>query len=42
MDKEGSEVRGIGHVVVCNEPELVTLEQLLFELKPNAEFRRVN
>jgi len=42
LDKEGSKVRGIGHVVVCNEPELVTLEQLLFELKPNAEFRRVN
>lgn len=42
LDKKGSGVKGIGHVVVCNEPELVTLEQLLFELKPNAEFRRVN
>ena len=42
LDKEGSKVREIEHEVVCNEPELVTLEQLLFELKPNAEFRRVN
>ena len=25
LDKEGSKVRGIGHVVVCNEPELVCL-----------------
>jgi hypothetical protein len=42
LDKEGSKVRGIGHVVVCNEPELVTLEQLLFELNSDAEFWRIN
>lgn len=42
LDKEGSKVRGIGHVVVCNELELVTLEQLLFELNPDAEFWRIN
>lgn len=42
LDKEGSVVRGIGHVVVCSEPELVTLEQLLFELNPDAEFWRIN
>lgn len=42
MDKEGSDVGGIEHEVVCNEPELVTLEQLLFELNPDAEFWRIN